>query len=321
MGELLALASGFCFAVSNVCIVRGAPRGATDNGAFLSLLLTAVIAGCGWLINSALHGFAPVTAKGIAWLCGAGILTGFVGRVFLYTSVQRLGAVGGSALKRLNPMFAMVLGILVLGETITGWGLVGAVLVVASILLLMQSQLSGAQPAERTGGGLWQRVRNVGYFYGVVSALGYAFGYLLRKAGLHEAPDPFFGASLGCLVGALLYMAVAPFNAGYRDAVAATFKGSNRWLLAAGVASSFGQILYFAALNVSSMSRVALLVSLEVFMTMGITMLVYGERVAARVALAAALGFVGAGLLAGGSAVTDMFQGKEHSSVSRKTPL
>jgi drug/metabolite transporter (DMT)-like permease len=44
MGELLALLSACCFAASNVTITRGA-RDSQDNGAFMSILLTAAIAG------------------------------------------------------------------------------------------------------------------------------------------------------------------------------------------------------------------------------------------------------------------------------------
>jgi uncharacterized membrane protein len=89
-----------------------------------------------------------------------------------------------------------------------------------------------------------------------VSALGYAFGYLLRKAGLNETPDPFFGAMVGTLAGAALFLASGVFSAGNRAAVKATFATPNVWLYAAGIMSSLGQILYFAALNVSPMSRV-----------------------------------------------------------------
>ena len=44
-GDALALASAACFAVANVTIVRGADPESGDNGAFLSLLLTAAISG------------------------------------------------------------------------------------------------------------------------------------------------------------------------------------------------------------------------------------------------------------------------------------
>jgi drug/metabolite transporter (DMT)-like permease len=297
MGELLALGSALCFSISNVTVNRGVRPGAADNGAFLSLLLTTVISGACWLGLGAVHGFAPVTGAGLLWLAGAGVLTGFVGRVFLYESIQRLGAVRASAVKRLNPLFALLLGVLVLGEAVSGWSLAGVLLVLASFALLVHAQLRQRKPGG-TGGSAMQRLLNLGYLYGPVSALGYALGYLLRKCGLREAPDPFLGAMVGTLVAAFVFVLAGRFNTGYRAAVAATFRAPNAWLFAAGVAGSLGQILYFAALNVSPMSRVALITSLEVFLTMGLSLLVLGERLPPRVAAAAAIGFAGAALLA-----------------------
>ena len=44
MGELFALLSAGCFATANVTITRGSIAGNADNGAFLSILLTAAVA-------------------------------------------------------------------------------------------------------------------------------------------------------------------------------------------------------------------------------------------------------------------------------------
>ena len=138
---------------------------------------------------------------------------------------------------------------------------------------------------------------NPGYLYGTASALGYAVGYLMRKSGLQETPDPFFGAMIGTVVGALLFLAAGRFSAGYRLAVQATFRRPNPWLYAAGALSSLGQILYFAALNVSTLSKAALLVSMEVFFTIVLSLLFLGEQLTWRVAVAALLGFAGTALL------------------------
>ena len=74
---------------------------------------------------------------------------------------------------------------------------------------------AGALPA-----GAWRRLLNLGYMYGPVSALGYALGYLMRKSGLQETPDPFFGAMVGTLVGAMLFVVAACFSESYRSACA-----------------------------------------------------------------------------------------------------
>jgi drug/metabolite transporter (DMT)-like permease len=297
LGDALAIASASCFAVSNVTIARGARPEAEDNGAFVSLLVTVVISAIGWVALGLARGFEPVTARALLWFAGAGVLTAYVGRVFFYASVQHLGAMRSSTMKRLNPFFAVMLGVLVLGETLTGGMIVGLLLIAASFAALVVAGPAPGASRETLG----RRILNVGYVYGPVSALGYASGYLLRKMGLAEAHDALLGAMVGCLVGALLFLATAAFNQDYRRAVRATFARPNRWLIGAGVMSSFGQILYFAALNVSPMSRVALISSLEIFVTLllGFAFLRKSETLTPALVLAAVLGFAGTAFIIG----------------------
>jgi drug/metabolite transporter (DMT)-like permease len=299
MGEVYALASALCFGASNVTIMLGLRRGADDNGAFLSLLLTAGLSALGWLGLGLTRGFAPVTPRGLLWLAAAGVFTAFIGRVFVYASIQHLGAIRASAVKRLSPFFSVLLGLAVLGETLSADMAWGCALIVASFAVLVQAQWrADASTADAAGSaGPARAAARLGYLYGTVSAFGYALGYLMRKSGLEETPDPLLGAMVGTLVGAMLFVVAGNFSGSYRRAVRATFRRPNPWLYAAGVLGSLGQILYFAALNVSTMSKAALLVSMEVFVTIVLSQLVLGERVTPRVALAALLGFGGTALL------------------------
>jgi drug/metabolite transporter (DMT)-like permease len=293
LGDLLALASATCFAISNVTIARGARPEGEDNGAFVSLLLTTAIAGAGWLALGLARGFEAPSLRAILWFAGAGVFTAYVGRVFFYQSVERLGAMRSSALKRLNPFFAVVLGVLVLSEPITRGMGVGLVLIVASFAVLVAGTRAPTVGESKAG--------RFGYLFGVVSALGYSTGYLLRKVGLADAHDAMLGAAVGCAVGALLFLATAAFRADYARAVRATFARPNPWLIGAGVMSSFGQILYFAALNESPMSRVALICSMEVFVTLflGYAFLRKRERLTPALIAAAVLGVAGTAFVFG----------------------
>ena len=297
LGDAFALASATCFAISNVSIARGARPEAEDNGAFVSLILTTIISGVAWLVVGTARGFEPVTARALLWFAGAGVFTAYVGRVFFYASVERLGAMRSATLKRLNPFFAVVLGIVVLGEELTGGMSIGMLLLIASFAVLMVGG-GVARGEPRPGASLMARF---GYAYGIVSALGYSSGYLLRKMGLAEAHDALLGAMVGCFVGMLLFLATAAFNADYARAVRATFARPNYWLLGAGTMSSFGQILYFAALNESPMSRVALISSMEVFVTLflGFAFLRRHERLTPALVAAAALGVAGTAFIVG----------------------
>ena len=290
LGDLFTVASTLCFASSNITVARGNRPGAEDNGAFISLLITTAIAGTAWIVAGLLRGFEPVTMRALLWFAGAGVFTAFVGRVFFYASIQRVGAMRSSTTKRLIPFFAVMLGVGVLHERLTGGMIAGMVLIVASFAVLLRGGRAAPAPGEVRG-----RL-NSGYLYGAISAFGYAFGYLLRKTGLAVAHDAFLGAAVGCLVGAALFVVTAAFNSDYARAVKATFARPNPWLVAAGVLSSAGQIFYFLALNFSPMARVALVSSMEVFVTLflGWLFLRRTESFSASLLVAAALGFAGA---------------------------
>ena len=293
IGDLFALGSAACFAAANVTIVRGSAPGDDDNGAFVSLLLTGAIAGLGCLAFGWARGFPEITPRALAWFAGAGVLTAFIGRVFGYATVQHLGAMRASAMKRLNPFFAVALGVGVLGERLGPGALAGMLLILAGFALLVLG--GGGRRDAAPAAGLF----NVGFVYGPLSALGYATGYLLRKMGLGETPDALLGAMVGTLVGAFTFVLVGLFNARYAAAVRATFARPRPWLIAAGVLSSFGQIAYFFALTHAPISRVALIASMEVFVTLLLSVLLLRQRetLTAPVAAAAVLGVAGTALV------------------------
>jgi drug/metabolite transporter (DMT)-like permease len=298
MGELLALFSSCCFAASNVTLTRGAGGKGKDNGAFLSILLTVVLGGAIWLWDNRGHGFPAMHLRSMLWFAGAGILTIFIGRVFLYASVQRLGAVPASAIKRLNPAFSVLLGVILLGEAIDRSMVIGMLLIGASVAVLVWQSLNRAAsngddaPQQRSVG---STLANLGYFYGPVSALAYALGYVARKEGLVEMPEPAFGSMFGALVGALVFVLIARFVDSYRVALRQTFTAFNPWLFAAGILSSAGQLLYFAALSSAPIARCAVISSMEAIFTIFFSVAVSRsfKQLSAPVVLAAALGVAG----------------------------
>lgn len=76
---------------------------------------------------------------------------------------------------------------------------------------------------------------------------------------------------LGALVGGIIYVITAFFVDRYKADLRSTFTVFNPWLFTAGAFSSFGQISHFVALKYSPISQIALIVSMEVFLTIFIT--------------------------------------------------
>ena len=302
MGELFALLSAGCFATANVTIARGSIAGNADNGAFLSILLTAAVAVIAMLLAGSSPDARKLSFSGLAWFALGGVLTAFVGRIFLFASVQSLGAMRASTVKRLNPFFAVILGALVLGESLGGWMIPGMVLIFTSFVFLARDswrRSSVVTATRNTTATSVAKLFDLGLVYGPISAFAYALGYLARRQGLNLIPDPFLGTAVGAFAGIGAYLLASIAIPGYRTAITNTFTKINPWFYATGLMASFGQLCYFVALSHSTVSRVALIASMEVFITIFLSVWIFRtkEKLTANTLIAACLGVAGTGLI------------------------
>jgi drug/metabolite transporter (DMT)-like permease len=304
--DIIALLAATCWAGANTCIARGSSHQGGENGAFLSILLTAFIAGVVWLIGGGTDRQA-LNVQGLAWFAAAGALTIFVGRVFFHSSVQYMGAVRSSSVKRLVPLFSVMLGVLCLGETLNLSALLGMALIFAGFGVLVWESKQKSMPKDPHASedqGPSRKTMRMGMVYGVVSAAAYATGNMSRKFGLVHLSEPALGAMLGALVGVVLFLVSAVFLQSYREAVKNTLQKPNPWLLSAGVLASAGQLLYFVAIDWSTLSRATLIVSMDVFLTILVAVVFFQKREAVNryAVVAAALGVLGTGVIIGGAA-------------------
>jgi drug/metabolite transporter (DMT)-like permease len=149
MGEIFAFLSAIGFALANVMIKKGTTKGSKNNGAFVSILLTALMSGIFFIIVGLSKGWTVLNGEGIFWFVIAGFLTAFVGRNFLYSAIQHLGSVRASALKRLNPFFTVILGVVLLNEVVNGTLFIGMALIFCSFgILIYESNRASAPKGE-----------------------------------------------------------------------------------------------------------------------------------------------------------------------------
>jgi drug/metabolite transporter (DMT)-like permease len=306
LGELLALGAAVLFALSNVTIALGNNRDNTKggNGALLSVFISAAIAAVIWPVLGSPPSDLPSqeeTLRALGWFTVAGVLSTFLGRDLLYKSIHGLGVVQASAVKRLNPFFSVLLAALILGEVISLSSGSGIGLIAVSFGLLVRESLLRTRENTATGGadkgpGL------LDYLYGPGSALAYAFAYITRKFGLEGISDAILGTFVGAIAGIACYYAAALFSSRYRASVLGVFSRANRWQVMAGVFMSLGQLALFGAIHHADVSRVVMIASLEIFIT--IFMSVYVIRIERRPSpttlVAAVLATAGVILIAAG---------------------
>lgn len=299
IGPGLALLSASCFACGQVFISRSAVKAGDDRGVILSVIFTVAISCLLWLGLEAGSASAgdEVTLYGLSLFALSGVLSVALGRKFLYVSIQRLGVTRAVAVKRLNPFFSAILAFVFLHEAITGFDAVGMALVAFAFAILMRHSFArrkadpaGPEPLP------WH------YIWGVGSALSYAMAYIFRKQGLAEMAAPAFGTMVSALAALGFFMLLALIMPGRRKDFRMVFTGVDRWMVAAGILISFGQVLFFAALVLEQISTVAMITSLEVFISSFLSIVVFRteKRPDAMILLAALFAMLGVLAVASG---------------------
>ncbi len=143
VGLLTALASAVTFAWYTVRCEYGMKRYAPWTVVFYGLLFSAVI----WnILHPPLTGFLKPSG-GAQWGCV--LIVGFLGTVLAFIcyneGIRRIGATRASITATLEPITAGFIAWTLLGETMEPWQVLGAALVIASIIGLQLGRSASAE--------------------------------------------------------------------------------------------------------------------------------------------------------------------------------
>ncbi len=120
------------------------------------------------------------------WLSAAGFFIFILGRSLNLKSLQLIGANATVILTRINPLVSVILGISLLGETVTWELVVGALLIVFGVTLV------GINPQMfRSGNNLFSGIPSRAFLYGIGTGLARGVAPIMIKMGLSgsESPD------------------------------------------------------------------------------------------------------------------------------------
>jgi len=296
MGELIALLSSVMFGAGNTLIRKGSASSSSRSGAFVSVLLTFAISGLAFVATGLSRGWPAFSLEGTLWFMLSGLLIAFLGRLLLYLTIQHIGSVRSSAIKPLNPFFAVFAGFVLLGERITQPLWLGMALIFIGFVILVVQSLQIAPDFHSNPG----RGSLTGYVYGIMAAVVYGLGMVFRKMGLVEMPDPYFGTMISAAFGIAVYLAMALFSGGYRQAVIHSFARFDLWMFLAGTAIAGGQTMHCVALQYIEVSRAAMILSLETIFTLFFSAWIFRtrENITPGTVMAAILSMAGAGIIA-----------------------
>jgi len=297
MVVLLAALAAFSFAAGSVT----AKRGMQNTNVVTALIISSAVAAA---VLAVAVGFNPpteVSAKAIWLFAAAGLIGDGVGRFSMLGAVDRLGpSIAIPIQTAAYPVIAVIGGVVVLAETVTFGQLLGVAGVVVGIWVLLgpgSEPQDSPDPPDRAGSAR-RTGRGSSLLLPVLAGIGFAVSDLFRKSGLHELPDPAFGALVAVTTMLLLMVGAATAVPRFRRQI--RVGAGWGWLLVAGGFIASALLTLFQALEGGAVSAVGPIIAAQPVAVVGLSWLLLHtiERVTSRMVVGAIVVVVGVVLIA-----------------------
>lgn len=298
ISEAFAIAAAVCFALSSMLLAELKGRVPLFQLARWQMLATVAMTG---LISVGLGGWRTVGPLQFWQLAGSSLAGITLASTTYFATIYAVGPRLTALLFSLTAPFAVALGYLAYGETITSRQGLGIVLVLAGILLALgiQDALKPAAPvpsppaaASATGRGFW-----LGILLGIVTAFGQAVGSLLARPAMAAGVEPFTAMALRSGLAALLFtlLSATPLGRNSRQPVRAGALGLV--VASAFIGTTLGMSLLMAALHAGHVGIVSTLSSMTPVLILPMVWVRSGRRPALSAWLGALLAIAGTALI------------------------
>ena len=254
LGVIYILLSAVFYGLAGAVTRRGMLHTSAFNGIFISVLASLPLFVAAAAISGQLGRPTALTLAAYFGLVGIGVLNYGLARYSTFRSIKILGSNRSTPLRALTPITAVVLGIVLLGETLTLTQSAGvAVLIGAPLLLVFGSRAGrasrgstvGAQAASYGTGGTKLAE---GVFFGMLAGVAYGVSQFLIRLVLADTDMGIMGALVTNASAGLFLMGMLSVP-GRVDEVRSVHRGGMRWFLLSGVVVFLALIFRFTALE------------------------------------------------------------------------
>ena len=259
-GKELALLTALAFGLNPVTLkLAFARQGRADVAVVVGLAVAIPL----YLLLTPLWGglyLDQLTLPAIVGFTLGGLFGGGIGRRWMYTAIDKLGAAPATAIKNSAPVITTILAVLLLGETVT---LIQAAAIAAIVFGI-------TFVTWKKGQGIKQ-LAAAGILAAVGSAISYGIRPLFLEMGLNAANVPLTGALIGA-IAAFVYATALTRLSDLRGAM--DMRSPALWLfLASGVLQGIGFLAFTVALSSNDVTVVYPVTSTAPLFTLGFTAL------------------------------------------------
>lgn len=244
---LLALCGALALACQSLFIRIGTQRGTSSNAVFVVILVNLLV-----LLPLVLVLYYPdYGLTQISWLSfvTAGVFGTMFGRLLKFTSISRIGASRTEPIAASNALFATVLGVVFLGETLTLIHGLGVVLIVGGVAAIAW-ETSHENPDD-----LPLRKLIVGLLIPFGAAFAYGIEPIFANIGFSQGTP----APVGLLVKTVAASLAFTIYLRWRSKLPRIMElrsNNTRWFVFAGVANTVFLLSYYGALSLAPVNLV-----------------------------------------------------------------
>lgn len=139
LGILLAIAAAFFWGTSAIFSRLGLQNIKASTGTLISMLSSILVVGLLALtlnFDDVIH----ISPTALVWFGLIGVVNYVMGRQFNFLSITYIGATRATTLFASAPFFAIILAVILIGESINFTSIIGAFVVIAGLYLVITSQ-------------------------------------------------------------------------------------------------------------------------------------------------------------------------------------
>lgn len=285
MAEILAISASLFWGLSYIISRVGLRHSNVLSGVFM----TSVSCLCYSLVISVLFiDLALFANRAVLYFIAAGVIGPFIGRVFLYMGLDRVGASIGSPLAEIKPLYAAIGAVLFLGEGLTPSIVLGTLLIIVGVITIS---------LEESGGQIEKRWSKRDLTFPILAGICFGILHVLRKMGLNGIPVPIAGVTMQNASALIFFPLLGLTQRGRHRLV---LDDNRAWIIfsLAGLSMFVAQLCVFSALDLGRVVVVSPLSSLSpLFVLLLVRVFLKGlEKVTPRIVL-------GVILTVGGTAV------------------
>ncbi|MEX2548000.1 MAG: EamA family transporter [Chloroflexota bacterium] len=259
-GKELALVSALCFGLNPVTLkLAFARHGRSDVAVVIGLAVAIPIYLLLLPFWGGLH-IDQLTLPALGGFILGGLFGGGIGRRWMYTAIDKLGAAPATAIKNSAPVITTFLAVLLLNETVT-WIQAAAIAgIVVGITLVTWKKGQGIK-----------QLAAAGVLAAVGSAISYGIRPLFLEFGLDAANIPLTAALIGA-VAAFIYATALTRLADLRGAI--DVRSPALWLfVVSGSLQAVGFLAFMLALSANDVTVIYPVTSSAPLFTLGFTAL------------------------------------------------